>query len=72
MSAESRRRAYLEALQIDVYALRGAEPVDVIDATPGDVDVPPADWDALRDAAARCTKRALRRFSGLVTRRQTG
>ena len=56
MSAESRRRAYLEALQIDVYALRGAEPVDVIDATPGDVDVPPADWDALHDAVADCRR----------------
>lgn len=56
MSSESRRRAYLEALQIDVYALRGAEPVDVIDAVPGDADAPPADWDALRDAVAHCRR----------------
>lgn len=59
MSAESRRRAYLEALQIDVYALRGAEPADAIDAEPRTVDVPAADWDSLRDAVAECRRCAL-------------
>ena len=59
MSAESRRRAYLQALQIDVYALRGAEPVEAIDAAPVAVDVPPADWDALRDAVIDCRRCAL-------------
>ena len=66
MSAEARRRAYLDALQIDVYALRGAEPVDSIDAEPRTVDVPAADWGSLRDAVADC-----RRCTFHETRTQT-
>jgi DNA polymerase len=59
ISAEARRRAYLKALEIDVYTLRGQE------ADPGMTDDPPVedrgddtppDWDALRQRVAACTR----------------
>ena len=59
MSSEARRRAYLDALQIDVYALRGGESADPIDSEVGTIDVPSTDWDSLSDAVADCRRCAL-------------
>ena len=60
MSAESRRREYLKALEIDIYALRGQATEDPA-AVPDDAALPPAsaellDWAGLRDAVAGCTR----------------
>ena len=66
MSAESRRRAYLEALDIDVYTLRGGataavegDPGVVEDAkaelgVAGDRPATGADWDSLRSIVSGC------------------
>jgi len=56
MSAEARRRAYLDALQIDVYTLRGAAGAPPADAAASADDMPPADWDVLREKVAACTR----------------
>lgn len=55
-SAEKNRRAYLEALEIDVWALRGAELGEAPEAHgEGDAEAPP-DWHALRQAVSACTR----------------
>ena len=51
MSGEARRRAYLAALDIDVYELRGDESAQEASA-PVDAD----DWTALRADVAACTR----------------
>ena len=68
MSSEARRRAYLRALEIDVYTPRGpTEPADAVSIDePTAVQPAPADWDGLRRAVAACTACALHR-----TRTQT-
>ena len=68
LSTEAQRRAYLEALEIDVWALRGSAAED----NPATVDEPPPlesdglDWPELRDKVAACTLCSLHR-----TRTQT-
>lgn len=63
MSAEARRRAYLDALQIDIYTLKGAvtetapEPVDVVSAS--SLAEPADDWESLRHTIANCTRCSL-------------
>lgn len=57
-TAEAARRAYLEALEIDVWALRSAaaaeDPARITsDADPGDMHLP--DWSELREQVAACT-----------------
>jgi DNA polymerase len=68
MSAESRRRAYLKALEIDVYTMRGsdaeASEADLNDG--GNVGDASLDWDPLREKVSTCTRCALHR-----TRTQT-
>lgn len=59
MTAEARRRAYLEALEIDVWVPKGAQAADDGDTecvVGGDKAVPIAtDWDGLRQQVAACT-----------------
>ena len=68
LSAEAQRRAYLEALEVDVWALRGSAAED----NPATVNEPPPlesdglDWPELRDKVAACTLCSLHR-----TRTQT-
>ncbi|RLA27171.1 MAG: uracil-DNA glycosylase [Gammaproteobacteria bacterium] len=61
MSAEARRRAYLEALDIDVWTPRGADPAGAME----EVEVAPqaltTDWDGLRQQVAACTLCSLHR-----------
>lgn len=54
MSAETRRRDYLKALDIDIYLPRGQAPVD---DSVGEATTPaiPADWESLRECVAGCT-----------------
>jgi len=54
---EAQRRAYLEALGIDVWALRGAAPEAVGAEEPAGVrrDVSQAGWGELREVVAGCT-----------------
>ncbi len=56
MSAEARRRAYLDALQIDVYTLRGSDAAVAEENIAPMVDETPPDWAALRDKVAACTR----------------
>ena len=68
MSAETRRRAYLKALDIDVYTLRGhGDDVDEPEL-PADplTDDAPADWNTLQQQVAACTRCTLHQ-----TRKQT-
>jgi DNA polymerase len=52
---ESQRRAYLQAMGIDVWVPRDAEEVgDSVGASP--VHDTPADWQGLRDCVANCTR----------------
>ncbi len=58
MSAEARRRAYLRALEIDVYAMRGQEAAAEVrteDKNKSDGDLP-LDWGPLRQKIADCTR----------------
>jgi len=55
MSAEARRRAYLEALEIDVWTPRGEDTADDIDATEVVAQAATADWEGLRQQVATCT-----------------
>jgi DNA polymerase len=57
MSAEARRRAYLKALEVDVYTTRcqGAEPVLVDEVTDSPDNSPPG-WDTLRQRVAACNR----------------
>lgn len=60
-SAETRRRAYLKALDIDVYTLRGQDAgpeAAQLPATRQD-DESPLDWTSLRQRVASCTRCAL-------------
>ncbi len=70
VGAESRRRAYLKALDIDVYAMRGADadnPEPVIETDAVDVpDQPAPDWTALQAKVSGCTQCTLHK-----TRTQT-
>lgn len=66
MLAEARRRAYLEALDIDVYSLRRTDSGGDIDAGDAAADTAPdgeasADWPALQQAVAACTRCPLHR-----------
>lgn len=59
MSADARRRAYLEALDIDVWVPRGGN-ADTSEAPQVDLAQPVAqDWDGLRTTVASCTLCAL-------------
>lgn len=55
MSVEARRRAYLEALEIDVWTPRGESAGDDIDAVEIVSQAATADWDGLRQQVATCT-----------------
>jgi DNA polymerase len=61
MTAEARRRAYLKALEIDIYTMRGHE-ADSGNAVrrecESDIDLP-LGWDQLRHKVAACTRCAL-------------
>lgn len=56
MSAEARRREYLQALDIDTYSLRGAAAPEAAVAPDAPV---PSDWQALESAVSTCTRCAL-------------
>lgn len=59
MSAEARRRAYLQALDIDIYTLRGAASAEE-DVAPGPAtEVGTSDWQALEAAVTACTRCSL-------------
>lgn len=51
--SEQRRRAYLEAIGIDVWLPRDSIPSD--DTVPGE-DTAPLDWDQLRHCVSGCTR----------------
>ena len=51
--SEQRRRAYLEAIGIDVWLPRDTIPSD--DTVPGE-DTAPLDWDQLRHCVSGCTR----------------
>ena len=55
MSAEARRRAYLEALDIDVWTPRGEEPASAMEEVAVAPQALAADWDGLRQQVAACT-----------------
>ena len=62
MSAEARRRAYLKALEIDVYTMRGHDAEPTVDDSNDDSyetdadDASPPDWDSLRRNVAGCSR----------------
>lgn len=58
MSAESRRREYLKALDIDVYTLRGqSAEIDAADTDETEsFDLPVDDLNGLREKVAACTR----------------
>lgn len=58
MSAETRRRAYLKALDIDVYTLRGhdGEPGEAESLAVESTDDAPVDWHSLQQRVAACTR----------------
>ena len=68
LSGEAERRAYLEALEIDVWALRGSVPDEdpVLAADTPLQDVILLEWPELRDTVSACTLCALHK-----TRTQT-
>jgi DNA polymerase len=55
MSAEARRRAYLEALDIDVWTPRGADPAGAMEEVAVAPQALATDWDGLRQQVAACT-----------------
>jgi len=55
MSVEDRRRAYLEALEIDVWTPRGESEADIVRAVDVAPQVVTTDWDGLRQQVAACT-----------------
>jgi len=55
MSAEARRQAYLDALKIDCYTLRGEDAGPEVTDEPASPELP-ADWAGLRQAVAGCTR----------------
>lgn len=57
MSAEARRRAYLKALEVDVYTVRGQDAeTDLADTIVDSDDDAPPGWDSLRQDVAACTR----------------
>ncbi|MEM7431394.1 MAG: uracil-DNA glycosylase [Pseudomonadota bacterium] len=60
---EHQRRAYLQALGIDVWLPRDhADVTEVVEATTASADVPveaPGDWQALRESVEDCTRCSL-------------
>ena len=61
MTVEARRRAYLKAIGIDVYTLRGEGGASIDDPGPAMVDDLPHDWAGLRERVATCTSCVLHR-----------
>lgn len=61
MSAEARRRAYLKALEIDVYTMRrdNAVAATADSSVTESADESPPDWDLLRQRVAGCTRCSL-------------
>lgn len=59
VSAEELRRAYLQALQIDVYIPRRREPPADAAEDEFDTHAAPADWEALRQTVSACTRCSL-------------
>jgi DNA polymerase len=59
LSGEARRRAYLEALNVDIYSLRGAAAESEHDEIADIADQPDLDWDALGDTVRHCTRCSL-------------
>jgi len=61
MSAEARRRAYLKALEIDVYTMRGqGAEGEALGCDEGEQDEDSLlDWDSLREKVASCTRCSL-------------
>ena len=59
MSGEARRRAYLEALNIDIYSLRCAAAESEHNEVADVADRPVLDWDALGDTVRYCTRCSL-------------
>ena len=55
MTAETRRRAYLEAIGVDLYTRRDAGDTPSDEPEPPAVDASPPDWAGLRDRVASCT-----------------
>ena len=56
MSAEARRRQYLEALNIDVYTLRGDAAEDALPQSVEAGDEPAPDWESLASRVASCQR----------------
>lgn len=56
VSAEDLRRAYLQALQIDVYVPRRRESAADAEEDEHHTPVAGADWEALRQSVAACTR----------------
>jgi len=61
LSVEDRRRQYLKALDIDVYALRGGNsaPATAESDIAESSDAPLLDWDTLKKTVASCTRCSL-------------
>lgn len=59
MATDERRRAYLKALDIDVYRLRGQEEDEHRATDAEHFGASLEDWDALRSAVSGCTRCAL-------------
>jgi len=55
LSGEARRRAYLEALNIDVYSMRDPATDEASAETAVVAEKPDLDWDALADEVRHCT-----------------
>ena len=83
MSAEARRRAYLKALEIDVYTMRGHDVEPTVDDSNDDsyeTDADDAshptgirfDETSLDVAVASCTRVAHRLFSGSAVNLRSG
>jgi hypothetical protein len=57
IQSERQRRAYLNALGIDLWVPRAADDADTCDAEPEHASpVDALDWDSLRDAITACTR----------------
>jgi DNA polymerase len=57
IQSERQRRAYLNALGIDLWVPRAADDADTCDAEPEHASpVDALDWDSLRDAVTTCTR----------------
>jgi DNA polymerase len=58
MSAEARRRAYLKALEVDVYTMRGSDAASDVGSgnEVAQEEDSLLDWDSLRQKVAACTR----------------